>query len=121
MKKRRAGFTLLEVVIAAALLIAVFGIAFMLLLSSSETVAAGQIQVELEGRARDVLNQIVADLRQSKLAMISVGSSNGATLIALAPGGRSAPVPLPYPTGNRPGFKLWYQFPNDAVSEPVTA
>lgn len=120
MKKRRGGFTLLEVIIASVLLLAVFGIAFMLLLSSSENVAAAQIGVELEGRAREVLNQIASDLRQSKLAQIKVGSSNGATLIALAPGGRSAPVPLPYPTGNRPGFKLWYQFPNDPTSEPAS-
>jgi len=67
--KRRSGLTLIEIIIASLILAAVFGIAMMLLLSSSKHVETQQAAMNLEMEAREVLNQITQDLRQTRLKL----------------------------------------------------
>lgn len=67
--KRRSGLTLIEIAIASVILAAVFGIAMMLLLSSSKHVESQQVVMNLEMEAREVLNQITQDLRQTRLKL----------------------------------------------------
>lgn len=81
MRKRQSGLTMLEVIIAAVLLSAVMAMTFAIMSSSSDQVAAAQVALELEERAREVLNQITKDLRQSSSSKILAGG--GGTTPAL--------------------------------------
>jgi hypothetical protein len=124
MHKRRAGLSLLEVAIASILLVVIFGVTFALLMSSSEHAAAEEAQVQLEYRAREVINQIAADLRQTTWDKVTVGGG-GVALTPVKPSagallieGPSEPDPLPPPpTGSR-----YYQYPDltrSSVAPPV--
>jgi type II secretory pathway pseudopilin PulG len=122
MKNRRSGLTLLEIAIASILLIVIFGIAFALLLSSSDHAAAREAELQLENRAREVINQIGSELRQTTWDKVSVGGGGIPNLLAVKPAsgaslieGPSEPDPLPVPpTGSR-----YYQYP-DASRSSVT-
>lgn len=64
MKKQR-GFTLLEVVIASAILLAVCIMVFMLLFSSSNEGATQQTKVSMDAKVLAILNTIAEDIRNS--------------------------------------------------------
>jgi len=124
MKNRRSGLSLLEVAIASILLVLIFGIAFALLMSSSEHAAAQELNVELENRAREVINQIATDLRQTTWDKVSVGGGGIALALvkpAVGPSlveGPSEPDPLPNP----PAGSRFYQYPDalrSAVAPPL--
>ena len=114
MGNRRAGLTLLEIAIASILLVAIFGATFAILMSSSEHATAEEAQVQLENRAREVINQIAADLRQTTwnkvyvggggIALIQARPSSGVSLVE----GPSEPDPLPLP----PAGSRFYQYPD---------
>jgi type II secretory pathway pseudopilin PulG len=70
MLNRRGGLTMLEVMIAAILLAAVFAMTFVVIWSSSETVSRAEVQVQLEALTRETLNQIVSEIRQTQKGYI---------------------------------------------------
>jgi len=113
-KNRRSGVTLLEIAIASILLVIIFGIVFALLMSSSDHAASQEAEVELENRAREVINQIAAELRQTTWDKVLVGGG-GVALAQVKPAagaslieGPSEPDPLPAP----PVGSRFYQYPD---------
>ncbi len=80
-KRRQAGLTLIEITIASVIMAALFAIAMVLLTRSSSHVESEQVNLNLEMQAREVVNQIALDLRQSRLDMLSQGASG----LAIAP------------------------------------
>ncbi|HLF92655.1 MAG TPA: type II secretion system protein [Planctomycetota bacterium] len=75
MKKRQAGLTMIEIIIASVIMAALFAITLLLLTRSSKHVETEQINLNLEMEAREVVNQIGLDLRQSRLDMLTQGPS----------------------------------------------
>jgi len=114
-KNRRLGLTLLEIAIASILLVVIFGVAFALLMSSSDHAAAREAELQLENRAREVVNQVASELRQTTWDKVYVGGGGIASLLQVKPPsginlieGPSEPDPLPNPpTGSR-----YYQYPD---------
>jgi hypothetical protein len=119
---RRSGLSLLEIAIASILLVVIFGVAFALLFTSSDHAAAREAELQLENRAREVINQLGSELRQTTWDKVFVGGGGIASLIQVKPAsgtslieGPSEPDPLPSPpTGSR-----FYQYP-DASRSSVT-
>jgi len=64
-KNGRGGYTLLEVVIASAILIAVCFMVFMLLFTSSSQGATQQTKVAMDAKVLEVINIIAEDIRNS--------------------------------------------------------
>jgi type II secretory pathway pseudopilin PulG len=107
MRNCRGGLTMLEVMIAAILLAAVFAMTFAVIWSSTETVSRAEVSVQLEALARETLNQIVGELRQTQKGYIK----NVNVPLAGIHGYPATPfsditfkVPAPDPTGT--GFSL---------------
>jgi len=119
MKNRRSGLTLIEIVIASILLVVIFGVAFALLMSSSEHVAERESELQLENRAREVLNQMGSELRQTTWDKVFVGGGGIPSLLQVKPAsgttlveGPSEPDPLPNP----PAGSRFYQYPDASRS-----
>ena len=69
MKKARtaqSGLTMVEVIVAAIILTAIVGMSSYLVWSSSRVVSSAEAALQLENSAREVLNVMVQELRQSK-------------------------------------------------------
>lgn len=71
---RQAGLSILEVMIASLILAAIVAITFSILASSSAHVEATQITLKMESDARELLNQITKDLRESRFSLVKTGS-----------------------------------------------
>jgi prepilin-type N-terminal cleavage/methylation domain-containing protein len=67
MRKRQHGFTLLEVLIASAILVVLVLFIFLLLSSTTDHYNVQSIQVALDAQGREALNEISKDLRMSKM------------------------------------------------------
>ncbi len=72
--QRQAGLSILEVLIASLILAAILAITFSILASSSAHVETTQITLKLESDAREALNLIIKDLRESKFSFVRTGS-----------------------------------------------
>lgn len=72
MKNRQSGLTMIEVVIASVILVAVSAMAMALLLNSSSHVSNMQVGVTLEQAGREVISQISAELRQAKMSSVEL-------------------------------------------------
>jgi type II secretory pathway pseudopilin PulG len=115
MMPRRAGLTLLEVAIASILLVVIFGVAFAILMSSSDHAVASEAELQLENRAREVINQVASELRQTTWDKVYVGGGGIPNLLQVktASGGSliegpSEPDPLPAPSA----AARFYQYPD---------
>jgi prepilin-type N-terminal cleavage/methylation domain-containing protein len=64
-KNRRAGFSLIEVVIAAAILAGMIAVVFALLFSSSNEAAIQQAITHMDAQILEVMNRISQDIRNS--------------------------------------------------------
>jgi prepilin-type N-terminal cleavage/methylation domain-containing protein len=80
MKRSRAGFTLIEVVIATAILAAVMGLLLLMMVRSSGDISSETDNMKMEEQGRKVLEDIAAELRMADAGSIetaretSVGS-----------------------------------------------
>lgn len=84
MKKRTdRGVTMLEVVIATAILLAIFGMVFMLLFSASDEEATQQTMLQLDQQILTALNTISEDIRNGggTFAMNDFPGTNPCTLV----------------------------------------
>lgn len=107
--RRQAGVTMLEVIIAGILLTGVFIVTFMVLFSSTDAAAAGQIQVQLERQAVEVLNQISQDLRGSMLTQVTFGDGSGAVSTGTSGGPQDTSLDSPGPFyPNTPPLPMTY-------------
>lgn len=81
MKRRsRSGFTLLEVVLAAALLASVMGAALMVVQRGKSAMAEGHLHARAEARAQRALERVVAELRGAGIdALTPALNPNGLT------------------------------------------
>jgi len=66
--KRMAGLTLLEVMIASALLTIIVLVLFSILSSSASTYAWGTVHADLNGQARDLLDRLTRELADSSVS-----------------------------------------------------
>jgi prepilin-type N-terminal cleavage/methylation domain-containing protein len=81
MKRRsRSGFTLLEVVLTAALLASVMGAALMVVQRGKSAMAEGHLHARAEARAQRALGRVVAELRGAGIdALTPTLNPNGTT------------------------------------------
>ena len=108
MNNRQAGVTMIEVIIAAVLLAGVFAMTFAILGSTSEATARGQIQLELEDRARRVLAELTAELRQTRTqSFLVAGGNQTQSLITVAASDSTTPT---YNTSFSP-TGVWLTYP----------
>ncbi len=77
---KRRGFTLLEVVIASVILVALIGFTLLLVASSSATYESQNLQLTLDQRGRDTLIEIARELRMSTMSSLVNGQTGGAIL-----------------------------------------
>ncbi len=70
-RKHRSGFTLLEVTIASVILVVLIGIVFAILMNSTRTYQNQAAHLSLDDRAREVVNDIAKELRQSKVTLLT--------------------------------------------------
>lgn len=66
MNARRKGATLLEVIVASAILVGVLGMAYLLLQTSTNEYANQSVHLALDQRARDVLADMVRELNNAR-------------------------------------------------------
>ena len=77
---RRKGFTLLEVVLATALLAAVMGAALMVVQRGRSVMAEGHLHARAEARAHRALQRVLAELRCAGIdALVPALNPNGLT------------------------------------------
>lgn len=82
-RTRRSGFTLLEVVLASALLSAVLGAALMVVQRGKSAMAEGHLHARAEARAHRALERVVAELRGAGIdALTPAINPNGLTSTA---------------------------------------
>jgi len=93
MMSRRAGMTLIEVLIASAILIVLVVVVFTLLINSSDHYQGQAVLLSLDERGREILNEISKDLRMSKMDLIV----NPATGLPIQPNTPPSDPPLPPP------------------------
>jgi len=88
-KRRQAGFTLLEVIIATGILLTVVIIVLALLFSSSNEGATQQTKVSMDAKVLAALNIIAEDIRNSGGTYSNLTSAGGQSLLMTTP---SVPV-----------------------------
>ncbi len=71
----RAGFTLLEILIATVILTVVLGVTVSIMITSARSEEIGSITSSLEGQAMRTLEQISSELRQADLASVLITAS----------------------------------------------
>ncbi len=82
-RSHRSGFTLLEVVLASALLSAVLGAALMVVQRGKSAMAAGHLHAHAEARAHRALERVSAELRGAGInALTPAINTNGLTSTA---------------------------------------
>lgn len=91
---RQAGLSILEVMIASLILAAILAITFSILASSSAHVETTQITLRMESDARELVNQITKDLRESRFSLVKTGSPS-----------------TPFPTDGSPHLDIEFRMP----------
>lgn len=74
MKRPPNGFSLLEVMVAAAILTFVVALIYAALFSAGDTYANDSVHLALDERGREVLNQMVRELREAGVSTFVSGS-----------------------------------------------
>ncbi|HLY08135.1 MAG TPA: hypothetical protein VKW04_02400 [Planctomycetota bacterium] len=70
MKKHESGLTMVEVMVASIILVAISAMAMSMMLSSSNHVANMEVGVRMELTAREVITAMSAELRQAKMTSV---------------------------------------------------
>jgi prepilin-type N-terminal cleavage/methylation domain-containing protein len=78
MRQRQSGLTMIEVMIASVILVAVSAMSMYLLLNSSNHVTEMEVGVRLEQQAREVMSAMCAELRQAKMTSVEVVNTSAA-------------------------------------------
>lgn len=72
---RQAGLSMVEIMIATGILAAIIAATFAILTKASSHAESTQITLKMETDAREALDQIIKDLRESRLSLLQVGSA----------------------------------------------
>lgn len=81
----RRAFTLLEVMIAAAVLLVVGGLGVLLLVRTLTATARGQLRIDMQQQALNAVQKLVGDMKKSCAAGISIRSGDAPRAIAICP------------------------------------
>jgi Tfp pilus assembly protein PilE len=97
-RRRNAGLTMIEVMVATFILTAIVAMASWMVWSSSKRVSTAEVNLQMDMQLREVVDKISRELRQSRLAQIkSVDSAsitvNTVTLAATASPGTASAMP----------------------------
>lgn len=110
MPRRLAGLTMLEVLIASLILVAIVAMSSWLVWQASDNVATAEAALKLENQAREVLELFTQELRQSKMTTIRKVDRNS---ISVSPTAFYPPGNPPVPGNNA------LTTPNPPVSTPL--